>query len=294
MGAASERDPVSLAHLERLRDRTFRRTPARKVRGQRTGLRFVNEVGFCFTLSDFALPAPCLWVACCGRRHPRWPRHTHHDPSIGLAWNLKDILPAKRLVYYGKLIRGKPTLVSLALFPNFFALIRGGKGSGDYILDYRHGRLSRSAVALLDALHEKGPLETPALRRAAGLGASELTRNFERAMAELQRSLWIVKVEEVYEPDFYYRWDLLDNWLEGPVKAADGIGREEAVHGLIGHYLGIAFYSTPRLLASLFSLAPLDVEAAVARLVNEGPVLPDRRISGLPGRWLLHRAATQR
>ena len=41
------------------------------------------------------------------------------------------------------------------------------------------------------------------------------TREFERAMAELQQGLWIVKTEERYEPTFSYRWDLLERWLPG-------------------------------------------------------------------------------
>lgn len=77
-----------------------------------------------FPLTRATLEAsPCLWVAVSGRRHPRWPRHTHHDSAVLLTWELKDILPAKRLVYYGKLLKGRPTLVWLELFPAFVALI---------------------------------------------------------------------------------------------------------------------------------------------------------------------------
>ena len=144
--------------VEAWRDRAFRRLPSLRVRGEQSALRFVNEVGFCFTLSDFGLPVASLYVAVCGRRHPRWPKHTHHDPEIGLTWNLKDRLPAGRHTYYGKLVKGKPTLVSLRLLPAFCALIRDGKSSGDYIVDYRQGRMTRAAVAILETLHERSPL----------------------------------------------------------------------------------------------------------------------------------------
>ena len=46
------------------------------------------------------------------------------------------------------------------------------------------------------------------------------TREFERAMGELQQGLWIVKTEERYEPTFSYRWDLLERWL--PDEVAEG------------------------------------------------------------------------
>ena len=235
--------------IDAWRDRAFRRMPERRVRGERSALQFVDEVGFCFTLSDFGLPVPSLYVAVCGRRHPRRPRHTHHDPEIGLAWNLKDSLPAKRLTYYGKLVKGKPTLVSLGLFPAFCALIREGKASGDFIVDYRQGRMTRGAVLIMESLNERGALATPELRRAVAMHGAERTAEFDRAMAELQRRLWIVKVEEVYDPDFYYRWDILDNWLPGPLLAARDLGREEAVRRLVAAYLESAAAAQARFVA---------------------------------------------
>jgi hypothetical protein len=273
--------------VEGWRDRAFRRLPHLKVRGERTALTFVNEIGFCFTLSDFGLPVASLYTAVCGRRHPRWPKHTHHDPEIGLTWDLKDRLPAKRLTYYGKLVRGKPTLVALPLLPAFCALIREGKGSGDYIVDYRQGRMTRAAVAILEALHDASPRSTPELRKAVAMGEPDQTAEFDRAMAELQRGLWIAKVEEVYDPDFYYRWDLLDNWLPDPVAASLALPREAAVERLVASYLRGAAASQPRFLAGLFGLATGEIEAALKALGAEGCLLREQRIKGLPGNWVV-------
>ncbi len=273
--------------VESWRDRAFRRLPHLKVRGEKSALQFVDDVGFCFTLSDFGLPVASLYVAVCGRRHPRRPKHTHHDPEIGLTWNLKDDLPAKHLTYYGKLVKGKPTLVSLELLPAFCALIRNGKGSGDYILDYRQGRMSRAAVAILEALHETSPLVTPELRKAVTMRDPDRTTEFDRAMAELQRGLWIVKVEEVYDPDFYYRWDLLDNWLPAQVEASLDLSREEAVRKLVATYLRSAAASQARFLAGLFSLGAGEIAAALASLEADGSIRQNQHIKGLPGSWVV-------
>jgi hypothetical protein len=273
--------------VEAWRDRAFRRLPQLRVRGQKTALQFVNEVGFCFTLSDFGLPVASLYVAVCGRRHPRWPKHTHHDPEIGLTWSLKDELPAKRLTYYGKLIKGKPTLVSLKLLPAFCAVIRDGKGSGDYIVDYRQGRMSRAAVAILEALHDAGPLVTPELRKAVAMRDPDRTAVFDRAMAELQRALWIVKVEEIYDPDFYYRWDLLDNWLPGPIRASLDLSRERAVERLLATYLQNAAVSQPRFLAGLFGIRMVEAESALRSLEGDGRIRREQRIKGLSGTWVV-------
>jgi hypothetical protein len=273
--------------VEAWRDRSFRRLPALKVRGERSALQFVNAVGFCFTLGHFGLPVASLYVAVCGRRNPRWPRRTHHDAEIGLAWNLKDSLPAKQLVHYGKLVKGKPTLVSLDLFPAFCALIREGKGSGDYILDYRQGRMTRAAVVILDTLHERGALATPDLRKAAAMHGADRTVEFDRAMAELQRALWIAKVEEVYDPDFYYRWDLLDNWLPGPLAASRDLSREAAVSRLLAAYLGGAAAAQARFLAGLLDVSLAEIEVGLAALEAEGAIRQDQRIRGLEGSWVL-------
>jgi hypothetical protein len=271
--------------VEAWRDRTFRRLPQLRVRGERSALAFVTQAGFCFTLSDFGLPVASLYVAVCGRRHPRRPKHTHHDPEIGLTWNLKDSLPAKRLVYYGKLVKGKPSLVALDLFPAFCALIRGGKGSGDYILDFRQGRMSRAAAAILEGMHDRGPIVTPALRRAVGMADAGRTAEFDRAMAELQRGLWIAKVEEIYDPDFYYRWDLLDNWLPEPLRAGHDLSRAQAAQRLIRTYLAGAGAAQPRFLAGLFGLTPAEIEAALRALEADGLLRTDQPVRGLPGAW---------
>jgi hypothetical protein len=290
---APERGPggtlATRRDVEAWRDRRFRRLPHLKVRGERSALQFIAAVGFCFTLSHFGLPVASLYAAVCGRRNPRWPRRTHHDPNIGLAWNLKDRLPAKRLVHYGKLVKGKPTLVSLDVFPAFCALIRDGKASGDYIVDYRDGRMTRAAVALLEALHERGPLPTPDLRRAAAMQGADRTADFERAMAELQRGLWIAKVEEVYDPDFHYRWDLLDNWLPASLAAARELGRETAVRRLLGAYLAGAGAGQPRFMAGLLGVSLGEVESGLAELERAGTIRRAQCIRGLPGSWSVWR-----
>ena len=278
---------VTRQAVEAWRDRRFHRLPQLRVRGERSALRFVDSVGFCFTLSDFHLPVASLYVAVCGRRNPRRPKHTHHDPEIILTWNLKDRLPAQRLVYYGKLVKGKPTLVALDLLPAFCALIREGKGSGDYIVDFRHGRMTRAAVLILEALQERGPLLTPDLRKMAAMHGAERTAEFNRAMAELQQGLWIAKVEEVYDPDFYYRWDLLDNWLPDPLAAARGLSREAAVTRLLTVYLRSAAAAQGSFLAGLFGLSQAEVGAGLAALEVSGCVQQRRQIRGLAGSWVV-------
>ncbi len=219
--------------LAALRERRFRHRPALRVRSSQGALAFVTDVGFCSTFYRFPDGVACLWEAVIGRAGPRWPRHSHHDAGVGLTWDLKNQLPADRRVYYGKLLKGRPLLVALDLFPAFYALRRGRQRARDYRAEYAAGHLSLTARRLMDVLIDEHPLYTRDLRAGAFMLEPAKTREFERAMAELQQGLWVVKREERYEPTFSYRWDLLESWL--PDAAAEGrrLRREAALDRLL-------------------------------------------------------------
>ncbi len=274
--------------LERLRDRAFRRLPSRRLRGERGALAFVEAVGFCSTFSRFPEGVACLWEAVVGRRHPRWPRRSHHDAGIGLTWELKDALPAKKRVYYGKLLHARPVLVALELFPAFYALIRGRQRARDYVDEYAAGRLSHAARRLMDAMVREHPQYTRGLRASTFMLDPHKTREFERAMAELQQGLWLVKTEERYEPTFSYRWDLVEAWLPEAVAEGRRLGREPALGQLIERYTRGAVFTNERLLARLFGVRTEDIARAVRRLVATSALRADCVVEGWSGRWVIH------
>jgi hypothetical protein len=277
--------------LERLRDLRFRRARSLRVRGARSAVAFVEAVGFCSTFYRFPEGVACLWEAVAGRANPRWPRHSHHDPGVGLTWELKDLLPARRRVYYGKLLKGRPVLVALDLFPAFYALVRGRQRARDYRAEYEAGRLSNLARRILDALARERPQYTRELRASTFTLEPGRTRAFERAMAELQQGLWVVKVEERYEPTFSYRWDLLEAWL--PEAAAEGrrLVRAAAVERLVERYLRGAVFTTEGLLARLFGLGREEIGRAVARLERRGALRTGCAVPGWPGRFIVEAGA---
>lgn len=273
--------------LQRLREWNFRQLPRRRIRSTRSALGFVNAVGCCSTFYRFPEGLPCLWEAVAGRADPRWPRHSHHDRGIGLTWQLKDVLPAGRRVYYGKLLKARPVLVALDLFPAFYRLTRGRDGSRDYGREYDAGRLSHTAKRLMDALVAEHPQYTRSLRASAFMLEPGKTWEFERAMAELQQGLWVVKTEERYEPSFSYRWDLLDGWFPDEVQRARRLSRTDAIDRVLGRYLATAVYSSEALLTRLFHLPHAEISASVTRLARAGSVRVDCTVRGWPGRWLI-------
>src|SRR5262245_51896208 len=273
--------------LEARRARSFRHLPALRVRSERAAAAFVNAVGVCSTFYRFPEGVACLWEAVVGRERPRWPRHSHHDAGIGLTWELKDTLPARRRCYYGKLLKGRPVLVALDLFPAFYALVRGRQRARDFLAEYRAGRMSATAKRLMDSFFRESPQYTRGLRADTFMLESSKTREFERAMGELQQGLWIVKTEERYEPSFSYRWDLLERWL--PEQAAEGrqLRRAAAVDKLVDRYLTGAVYSTPPRVARVFGLGRTETTEAIARLARTGRVHAGVEVPGWPGAWVV-------
>jgi hypothetical protein len=286
---ASARPPDGPA-LERLRQARFRQRPERRIRSDRAAVAFVEAVGLCSTFHRFAEGLPCLWEAVVGRRDPRWPHHSHRDPGVGLTWELKDRLAARRHVYYGKLLKGRPLLVALDLFPAFYALVRGRQRARDYLVEYREGRLGAVARRIMDSLVRDSPQYTRGLRAECFMLEPSRTHEFERAMAELQQGLWIVKTEERYEPTFSYRWDLVERWLPEGVAEGHRLPYRTAVERVCDRYLAAAVYSTPAMMARLFAVPRVEVEAAVASLERRGRVRSCVAVAGWPGRWVVSTA----
>jgi hypothetical protein len=277
-----------VADLEAQRDRRFRRLPRLRVHNERTALQFVDDVGFCLVFTNRAQQLPCLWVAVCGRPNPVFPEHSHHDPEWVLTWNLKDLLPAKRRVYYGKLILGKPSMVSLAHFPAFYA-VHGPAHDEQYRYDYEDGLLSRAAKQIMDALVERHPQTTKELKRRTRLDTSKSRPIFDQAMAELQRKLHITMVEARYEPTFTYVWDLLEAWLPEPVARGRKLPRHEAVYRLTRQYLSVVYYASLTQIERVVGVPRVEIDEAATRLQDEGVTEIGARIEGLAGTWVVWR-----
>lgn len=287
MDQDSANKPGALDHLEQLRDHTLRRLPRLRVRGPAHALRFINEVGLASLFATRGLNLPCLWLAVCGRREPQFPHHSHHDPEVGLAWNLKDQLPAEGKVFYAKLIRGKPTFVAWDVFPDVYRLFGPRR---DYLRQYRDGLLSPNAKAILDALHRKRPQDTLALKLATNLARPSQRSQFDAAMAEVQQKLYVAMREARYDP-FTYVWDLVEARFPERVAAARHRPPREAARALAQRYMQAVIYASEQQLLSVLGDRS-HLQLAIADLARAGSIEVDRRITGLPGKWLVLASTT--
>jgi hypothetical protein len=271
-------DAAAAAALEQHRDRHFRRTSSRRVTGERAALGFINQVGFC-TAFTAGLGVPCLREAIAGEREPPLPEHLQHDYAIGMTWRIKDSLPARRLVYYGKVIAGRPGFVALDLLPAFMRL---RVEPGGYLRTHRRGELSLCAKLVMDALSKRGPAETRALKLSSGFARPSRRAEFDRAMKELQGKFLALKVEERYEP-FTYVWDTVEHRWAGVLKEARALSAREAALAIARRHFEVAGYAAETAAARLLGIDPAAMESAARTLEREGLILRGARLETMPG-----------
>ncbi len=264
--------------LERHRDFHFRRLRSRRVTGERTALAFIEEVGFC-TAFTAGLGVPCLREAIAGEREPVAPEHIQHDYAIGMTWRIKDSLPERRLVYYGKVIGGRPGFIARGLLGAFLKLRVSPAG---YLGLYERGMLSHCAKLVMDALSRRGPAETRALKFSSGHGRPENRAAFDRAMKELQEKFLALKIEERSDP-FTYVWDTVEHRWGRAMREAKSLRRDEAAYMIVRRYFEIAAYASERSLARTLGIDPGMAERAARRLERERVIIRGARLAGSPG-----------
>jgi hypothetical protein len=279
---------LSLETLRAARLERYRQRPHLKVRTEEQALAFLNDVGLSLLFSDRTIELPTLWGALCGWDRPV-PEH-HNDYELGLAWNWKDSLPIAGKVLYGKFLRKKPVFISLDLAPHFYALSPNyGDPSADYLEDYRDGRLPVEAKQVYETLLEQGALPTSRLRLEAGLGGKANAARFDRALADLQMDLRIVKVaiSDANRWGYCYVYDLLHRHFPQLVAAAREIGGWQAREVILLRYLRTVVAATPQQVVQLFGWQPGDVAVLIERLAAGGRVHAGVQIEGLKGEHLM-------
>jgi hypothetical protein len=276
---------LDLADLERLRDLTFHRRPELRLRSVVAVRRFVDRTGFAFLYRARRSELPSVWGAIAARREPRLPRHIQRHAGVSLAWEAKHVLAERKQIFYGKLIRRSPTLVSLDLFPAFYALSGNAGADEDHLRWARAGRLSRLAARIMEALLEGPPLSTFDLKARTGQVGPRGRPAFDRAIAELQEKMLAVKYAEVYEPRFTFIWGPLHRWLPEPVARSRGLDAARAREVILERYLLARWASTEREIELLLGWPRPAIAAALAALRARGRIEP-REARGARG--LLH------
>jgi hypothetical protein len=276
--AAALSDSALLDALERHRDFHFRRMPSRRVSGEKSALKFIDEVGFCTGFSA-GLNVPCLREAITGTREPAQPEHIQHDCAIGMAWRIKDSLPERRLVYYGKALAGRPGFIARALLGAFLRL---RVPVGGYRRLYARGGLSHCGKLVMDALVKRGAAETRVLKLSSGYAQPSKRATFDRAMKELQEKFLALKVGERADP-FSYVWDTMEHRWPDAIAEARTFTHNQAAYAIVRKYFETAGFGVERAIARILGIDPALLESAARRLERERAIVRGVRIGGHPG-----------
>ena len=100
---------------------------------------------------------------------------------------------AKKIWYYGKILRRKATMISLEIAPYFYALSENyGSPEEDYLIAYHEGRLTQSAKQIYETLVDNGALNTIDLRRRQTRQRKE--SEFNKGLEQLQSDFKILPI----------------------------------------------------------------------------------------------------
>ena len=260
--------------IEAWRDRTHRRLPRLAVKSKDKALDFINSVGYCFAFKSENSELPCLWHAACGMRDPIVPRHTHHDPYLSFVWEMKDILPSEQRIYYGKLLKGRPTMISLEYLPYFYVLSGRTGAKDEYLRIFLRGNLTGTARDIMEALADSSPQVTKGLKIATGNLTKGQRATFDKAIAELQTKMFIVKVGEQHDP-FTFVWAPLRDWFPGQMRKARTMTQEHARLKILERYFQNQLIGSVDSIYRLFRWDKQAIYRALGQLVQRGFIRSD-------------------
>ena len=267
------------------RARTFGLLPGQRLTSQEDAIAYVNQRGFIFFWPITGVTLPSLWAATAGDR----PVADAHDDPGHVTWGWKDGLLGQRRWYYAKILRKKATIIALDVAPYFYALSENyGSPEDDYLTLYEQGRLTLEAKLMYEALIDKGPLDTVALRRAIHMTSQESDSRFNRALTDLQADFKILPVGVADAGAWHYAfiYDIVARHFPELPDQAHLIRENEARLKLVELYfrsLGAAPVSE---LARLFGWRLADVNRAVQALEETGIVMRGLEVENWRGEWV--------
>jgi hypothetical protein len=244
--------------VEAYRDRLWRREAESRVETAADAERFVEEVGFCASMTDARRPGPSLYVAVCGRRDAHMPRNVQKDAESSATWLLKDDLLRRGRVYYAKLAKSRTLFVAPRLVAHFNALWGVARRE-------EPDALSADARAILRVLRREWEMATADLRKESEVADRA---RFNKALDELQRAMKVVPQEVLYEPWFTYIWTLGEARFAAELKRR--VTRQAALREVARAFLNGAGMTLRGELAKVTGLSRPEAGEGNQALVKEG------------------------
>ena len=244
--------------IEKYRDKKWRREEILKVDSAVKAEDLVNDIGFCWALTDSRTPLPSVYIAVCGRRDVHAPKNVQKDVEMSLAWTLKDEVMQRGKIYYSKLVKGKAMFVAPCLIP-YFNAIHGVPKSLEKVT------LTHDAQTILENLREEWESSTGDLKEETNIhDRKRLTKGLD----ELQRAMKVIPYEVLYKPKFTYLWTLAEaRFME---ELSEKVSREDAIKELAKVFLEMCGMTLRGELAKAIGVPGKQAGYANHRLVEEG------------------------
>ena len=275
---------LNLKKLQALHTSTFHLVPNKRLSTPSQALTFVNQRGFVYFWPIKGIALPSLWVAVAGDR----PVADAHDDPGHITWGWKDNALDKKIWYYGKILRGKATMISLEMAPYFYALSENyGSPEEDYLIAYGEGRLPQSAKQVYEALLEKGAMHTLDLRRESKL-ANAKDSEFNKALEYLQRDFKILPVGVAQAGAWKYShiYEITTRHFPDLAEQARKITESQARAKLVELYFNMVGAAQLRDVTKLFGWSNEITMRTISRLVDN-KTLARAEHPGQKGEWLV-------
>ena len=277
---------ITLDRIREYRSHTFGYHPKDRVKTKDEAIRYVNERGYIHFWPINGITLPSLWGAVSGVR----PVPNEHDDPGHITWDWKDSLLGKHVWFYGKILRKKATIISMAVAPYFYALTENyGSPEEDYLTIYEQGRMTQEAKAVYEALLDNSPLDTITLRKTAHLTSHESESRFNRALTDLQADFKIMPVGVVDAGSWHYSfaYDIVARYEPNLLESARYLGELDARQNILELYFRSVGAAQMRDLAKLIGWKPSDIEQVIGRLEQGGFIRIHQVLDGLPGDWMV-------
>lgn len=274
--------------IREYRSHTFGYHPKDRVKTKDEAIRYVNDRGYIYFWPIHGITFPSLWGAISGDR----PVPNNHDDPGHISWDWKDSLLGKHIWYYGKILRKKATIISMAIAPYFYALTENyGSPEEDYLTIYEQGRMTQEAKAVYEALLESSPLDTITLRKKAHLTSHDSENRFNRALTDLQADFKIMPVEVVDAGSWHYSfaYAIVARYEPSLLENARYLGEMDARQKILELYFLSVGAAQIRDLIKLFGWKPSDIDQTIARLEHDGIIRIHQVLDGVAGQWMILR-----
>jgi predicted transcriptional regulator len=276
----------SIEEVAHWRDKKYRRSPQGIVSNERQALAFIKSVGFCLAANVDGLELPNLWDAVTGTQ-------SFADASgvvqplkrryfLSYAWEIQNIIPNHNSVFYGKVFKRRPSLISREFLPYFYALTERTGTKDEYKREYSQGKLTPAAKTIMDVLMKKGSMTTKELRTTLARRSRNGAATVERALEELQRKMFITRVLGNGN-HFGAIWAPITKCFPAEVRKAAKISAEEARFKLLEKYFRNQLITSVEAIHNVFGWPRQEIYQTIGKLVNAGFITATVTVDGNRG-----------